>query len=166
MELARDRAENHHTDWITTYRGDLSFPWPAGKAPWSIEQGGNGTAPRGARVIGQGLYRETKDQFEEGGDGDAPKEIPLQSLDSIGEINSETIVQCMEYLTAVAERMDDYIKERQGSGMAAKSVSAGTVTSLKRVTELLMMRKEWAEAMEDKELMEAANKVKQEKQGQ
>eukprot|EP00094_Tigriopus_californicus_P012104 TCALIF_11697-PA protein Name:"Protein of unknown function" AED:0.79 eAED:0.86 QI:0/0/0/0.4/0.75/0.6/5/0/266 len=28
--------------------GDIKYPWPAGKAPWSVEQGGSGVAPPGS----------------------------------------------------------------------------------------------------------------------
>merc|ERR1712243_180285 len=31
---------------IKTVRSDQSYPWPAGKAPWSRERGGTGYPPR------------------------------------------------------------------------------------------------------------------------
>ncbi len=53
LELSKDallRAvnrlrENNHLDSITTIYSDELYPWPAGKAPWSIEQGGTGCVP-------------------------------------------------------------------------------------------------------------------------
>ena len=34
---------------ISTTYSDEMYPWTAGKAPWSVEQGGTGTIPTGAR---------------------------------------------------------------------------------------------------------------------
>ena len=34
---------------IRTIRSDALYPWPAGKAPWSIENGGSGIPPHNAK---------------------------------------------------------------------------------------------------------------------
>jgi hypothetical protein len=37
--------ENDDLSCIRTVYSDELFPWPAGKAPWSVEQGGTGFRP-------------------------------------------------------------------------------------------------------------------------
>ena len=41
--------ENHELQRISTTYSDEMYPWTAGKAPWSVEQGGTGVTPTGAR---------------------------------------------------------------------------------------------------------------------
>jgi len=41
--------ENNALDKINTMYSDEMFPWTAGKAPWSVEQGGTGVVPTRAR---------------------------------------------------------------------------------------------------------------------
>merc|ERR550532_3132573 len=47
-EIAKLR-ENDKLDKINTTYSDEMFPWTAGKAPWSVEQGGTGIVPTRAR---------------------------------------------------------------------------------------------------------------------
>ena len=42
-------TENHELQRIETTYSDEMYPWTAGKAPWSVEQGGTGVVPTGAR---------------------------------------------------------------------------------------------------------------------
>lgn len=48
---ARRHAENgdNLNERIKTRRSDEEYPWPAGKAPWSVERGGTGIPPDRAR---------------------------------------------------------------------------------------------------------------------
>jgi len=49
-EIARlQLRENDKLDKINTTYSDEMFPWTAGKAPWSVEQGGTGIVPTRAR---------------------------------------------------------------------------------------------------------------------
>ena len=41
--------ENDQLNLISTTYSDELYPWTAGKAPWSVEQGGTGIVPTGAR---------------------------------------------------------------------------------------------------------------------
>ena len=41
--------ENNELHKISTTYSDEMYPWTAGKAPWSVEQGGTGIVPTGAR---------------------------------------------------------------------------------------------------------------------
>ena len=41
--------ENNELHRISTTYSDEMYPWTAGKAPWSVEQGGTGIVPTGAR---------------------------------------------------------------------------------------------------------------------
>ena len=41
--------ENNELQRISTTYSDEMYPWTAGKAPWSVEQGGTGIVPTGAR---------------------------------------------------------------------------------------------------------------------
>ena len=41
--------ENQELQRISTTYSDEMYPWTAGKAPWSVEQGGTGHVPTGAR---------------------------------------------------------------------------------------------------------------------
>ena len=49
MEVERELAEFRQTDWSLIQRtySDELYPWEAGKAPWSVEQGGTGETPTG-----------------------------------------------------------------------------------------------------------------------
>ncbi len=51
LKLATKNAEDPSDAgrMITKVVSDAQYPWPAGKAPWSIEQGGDGQAPKNAR---------------------------------------------------------------------------------------------------------------------
>ena len=51
LSYARRHAENgdNLNDRIKTRRSDEEYPWPAGKAPWSVERGGTGIPPDRAR---------------------------------------------------------------------------------------------------------------------
>ena len=42
---------SRQTDWAKILRiySDEIYPWEAGKAPWSVEQGGTGTMPSGVK---------------------------------------------------------------------------------------------------------------------
>ena len=43
--------ENDKLYLVNTFRSDLLFPWPDRKAPWAVEQGGNGVVPPFAREL-------------------------------------------------------------------------------------------------------------------
>jgi len=51
LDFARRMAENGDdlTTKIKTRRSDEEYPWPTGKAPWSVERGGTGIPPDRAR---------------------------------------------------------------------------------------------------------------------
>ena len=49
LRLVKHYAENDKTNKIKTVRCDASYPWPAGKAPWSVEMGGSGIPPQSKR---------------------------------------------------------------------------------------------------------------------
>lgn len=51
LEYAAAHAENNKelSLLIRTIRSDDLYPWPAGKAPWSIENGGSGIPPHNAK---------------------------------------------------------------------------------------------------------------------
>merc|ERR1719509_9571 len=51
MKFAMKHNENNEkiSSRIRTTRSDEEYPWPPGKAPWSIEKGGTGVAPDNAR---------------------------------------------------------------------------------------------------------------------
>lgn len=53
MSMAKEleEKEGRRTHLIRTIRSDAKYPWPAGKAPWSIEQGGSGVPPPGSGDI-------------------------------------------------------------------------------------------------------------------
>ena len=48
LEIERYRENDDLTRISTTYSDEM-YPWTAGKAPWSVEQGGTGITPTGAR---------------------------------------------------------------------------------------------------------------------
>jgi len=51
LRYAAKNAENNLklSEAIKSIRSDEEYPWPPGKAPWSIEQGGTGVAPERAK---------------------------------------------------------------------------------------------------------------------
>jgi len=77
LEWAADRAENDRilSDLIKTTESDEEYPWPPGKAPWSIERGGSGVAPKNAKenygrnkIKGEAKYDpKTEEQSSLGG---------------------------------------------------------------------------------------------------
>ncbi len=44
-DMAEKERENDQLDNIVTIYSDEKYPWPSGKAPWSLEQGGTGIPP-------------------------------------------------------------------------------------------------------------------------
>jgi len=54
------------SDLIRTRRSDEEYPWPPGKAPWSVEKGGTGIAPDNARENwGKNRIVKTEIEMEE-----------------------------------------------------------------------------------------------------
>ena len=49
MQLDENQQDGDAADRIKTIRSDEQYPWQQGKAPWSVEMGGNGVAPSNAR---------------------------------------------------------------------------------------------------------------------
>merc|ERR1719309_215797 len=51
LEYAVQHSENQLklSDLIKRIESDTEYPWPPGKAPWSIEQGGTGVPPMEAK---------------------------------------------------------------------------------------------------------------------
>ena len=45
LDYARKHSENQEVHKIRSKVSDDEYPWPAGKAPWSVERGGSGRAP-------------------------------------------------------------------------------------------------------------------------
>lgn len=58
--MAEKSPENDNPDLIDTIYSDEMYPWPSGKAPWSLEQGGTGHPPTYGRS-GQIYARVKKD---------------------------------------------------------------------------------------------------------
>lgn len=50
-ELVDRFKENDKLYLVNTFRSDLLFPWPDRKAPWAVEQGGDGIVPPYAREL-------------------------------------------------------------------------------------------------------------------
>jgi len=50
-KILKELEEFRQTDWAKIQRiySDEIYPWEAGKAPWSVEQGGTGTMPSGVK---------------------------------------------------------------------------------------------------------------------
>lgn len=91
-KMAKDYAENEKTYRIRTHRSDARYPWPAGKAPWSIEQGGNGIAPvglRGTVVTSSG-------------------KVSLPEIETMGEVNEGTLEMFVDYAAEVAEKISSF----------------------------------------------------------
>ena len=45
----RELLKSYPKRLVRTYESDLMYPWSQGKAPWSVEQGGDGHVPDNAR---------------------------------------------------------------------------------------------------------------------
>ncbi len=90
---------------IKTHLSDEEYPWPPGKAPWSVEQGGEGESPGSARAARQG--------------GTGHRISPI-ALECCGEINEETLERFLDYGEEMAKvLLRDAQGRRRGEGEAA-----------------------------------------------
>jgi len=88
LKLAHKHSENNENllEKIVTRRSDEEYPWPTGKAPWSIEKGGTGVPPDAAREnYGKNkAYLEVKPRIDENSLNRKAKKSPvLPSIDSL-----------------------------------------------------------------------------------
>ena len=69
---------------------DQAFPWPAGKAPWLIKNGGTGVVPEGAleRFGMSGGFRQISTEEEESG----------QTLSAVDNVPAPRNIQVYQYL--------------------------------------------------------------------
>jgi len=72
--------ENNQLGKINTMYSDEMFPWTAGKAPWSVEQGGTGNIPTRARNR-VGLVCRNSINDGVGNKGDQNKTLKLKDID-------------------------------------------------------------------------------------
>ena len=74
---------------------DQAFPWPAGKAPWLIKNGGTGVVPEGAleRFGMSGGFRQISMEEEESGQNDV-----YQTLSAVDNVPAPRNIQVYQYL--------------------------------------------------------------------
>ena len=139
MSRAAYAAENRKLHRLKTVKGDITFPWPAGKAPWAIEQGGEGVAPPGAVHRGN-LAKNMKALKKEKDAGDeAATESslvgpipPLPDIKDMGEMNCETLDMFVDFGNEVAGKL---LKRHEETG--ARDLRVTTLCD--------QLRKDWKE---------------------
>ena len=109
---------------ISTTYSDEMYPWTAGKAPWSVEQGGTGTIPTGARNNvnitamktgrGGGYFGPHVDSKE--GIVKTKMATNFQSLDPdnlAGDINSvNDVKQCLTLMQGLLKKAERFLQEQ------------------------------------------------------
>ena len=86
LRLATRHAENEEKldKKIKTRKSDDDYPWPVGKAPWSVERGGSGVPPdRAPENFGKNNASRELERDERGGEGVKKGQSTL-SLSSVG----------------------------------------------------------------------------------
>ena len=131
IDMANRHAENYRTDLIRTHWGDTLYPWPAGKAPWSIEQGGNGIAPTGARGTARNPAQGSENVSEE-----IEKYVPLPAIETMGEVNKDTVEQFVDYAMAVAKKITKYHEKNAIDGPQKDLVRILNRSLMKNMEEL------------------------------
>jgi len=96
---------------IKTIYTDEAFPWPAGKAPWLIKNGGTGVVPEGAleRFGMSGGFRQISTEEEESGQNDV-----YQTLSAADNVPAPRNIQEAQQMLALAESIADSAMEALG----------------------------------------------------
>jgi len=106
--------ENDDLGKINTMYSDEMFPWTAGKAPWSVEQGGTGNIPTRARNrIGLVSKSIQKEDFGKNRDKDRSlklKDIDPSKLDIEVKTDGDRKRACV-IVQKLSQKVKDYSKE-------------------------------------------------------
>ena len=104
-KLTWEHAENMNlAEKIKTKYSDESYPWPPGKAPWSLEKGGTGKSPDGA-ITNFGMNKYTESLRENARKGlpspstlSPPKNSEEKLLTLVGEKYFELAFGYLDYV--------------------------------------------------------------------
>jgi len=142
LKWARDHAENgEFEERVEFIRSDLKYPWPTGKAPWSLERGGDGRPPPGVRLRHGSTTAEGQTKY------------PLVDLDDAGPLNEFTAPQFVDYGLGVAEKLATAAqKEKEGFSPRAAELAASLFEKMKEYAELAKKNRERKENMKDMRL--------------
>ena len=118
-------TENHDLQKISTIYSDELYPWTAGKAPWSVEQGGTGIVPTGARNdkgLRRGFMRgafvpnvDTKEGIV--------KKTPATSFQSLDPSNLEGDIKTVNELKQCLTLMQSLLKKSESFAMKEVAIN-------------------------------------------
>jgi len=104
---------------IKTIYSDEAFPWPAGKAPWLVENGGTGVVPDGAleRFGMSGGFRHIRMEEQNSESTDA-----YYSLPAVENVPAPRNIQEAQQMLALAESLADSAVGRFGQQWSRKAL--------------------------------------------
>jgi len=104
---------------IKTIYSDEAFPWPAGKAPWLVENGGTGVVPDGAleRFGMSGGFRQISMEEQNSESTDAYYALP-----AVENVPAPRNIQEAQQMLALAESLADSAVERFGQQWSRKAL--------------------------------------------
>jgi len=107
---------------IKTIYSDEAFPWPAGKAPWLVENGGTGVVPDGAleRFGMSGGFRQISMEEENSESTDAYH--GNHALPAVENVPAPRNIQEAQQMLALAESLADSAVERFGQQWSRKAL--------------------------------------------
>ena len=149
LSYARRHAENgdNLNERIKTRRSDEEYPWPAGKAPWSVERGGTGIPPDRAREnwgkhtdsMEEKLTAVERTRFRESEERGRGREFSLTSLSSLP---APTDQQEALKMISIAEKLLENGMEFLKPELSFQEIRLMKMTTSSVFTKLLSMRRE------------------------
>jgi len=133
LKLATKHAENEDKldKKIETRKSDDDYPWPVGKAPWSVERGGSGVPPdRAPENFGKNnASREQERERVDGGGKGVKNGLTSLSLSTLGPATDKREALQM---VSLADKMLQYAMDFQSSEITPpeKRLIKLTVSSL------------------------------------
>jgi len=112
---------------IKTIYSDEAFPWPAGKAPWLVENGGTGVVPDGAleRFGMSGGFRQISMEEQNSESTDAYYALP-----AVENVPAPRNIQEAQQMLALAESLADSAVERFGQQWLRKALMLKAVKAV------------------------------------
>merc|ERR1719427_893801 len=120
LRFAKKNSQNNCilSDLIKTIRSDEKYPWPPGKAPWTVERGGTGIPPDGAMdnfgKRSQGIQPKLNNPISAGG---GRSEVDVANLPTPGRVQAPSSRDEAERMIEMGRRLITMAMEYSGSGV-------------------------------------------------
>jgi len=118
--------QNSGKSMVKTIYSDEAFPWPAGKAPWLVENGGTGVVPNGA-LERFGMSRDFRQiSMEENSESAGA----YHALPAVENVPAPRNIQEAQQMLALAESLADSAMERFGQQRSRKALMLKAVKAV------------------------------------